>query len=98
MDYPITAGMALTVAGLGLAVAVFIQVMKPYIDALNINLYVNLIALVLAEAIAFAATFVLGLTAPQDLFTAGMVGLFGTAVAVLGYEVVKNLGGLVGRE
>jgi len=85
-----------TAAGIAVLVALVTQLLvKPAAKSLEgknyYNLLVNGISLVLGVVFALLAELALGSLEFASLFDAFLVGLQGTALAVFGYEGVKNI-------
>lgn len=85
-----------TAGGIAVFVALVTQLLvKPAAKSLEskryYNLLINGISLVLGIAAALLAELALGSLEFASLFDAFLVGLSGTALAVFGYEGVKNI-------
>ena len=93
--FPITAGAVFSVLGLAFVLAVLVQIVKLFVEDKRI---LNLVAIGAGVLIATIAMLVMTAFRPtaEECFTAGMIALFGIAIATLGYETFTNLAGLVG--
>lgn len=91
MDFPVTLATLLTVPGIAVLSAVVILWLNHYVPESK-KLYTNLIALVVCEALAFIAAFILYWPRPsaEVLFVTFLIGLFGTSLECYGYELIKN--------
>lgn len=95
-EFPVTIDMILTVGGLAFIVAAVIELAKPYIKKLGADLWVNLAAWALAEALAVVGTGLARGWAAEALYEAFVLGVLAALAATGGYEAVKNLGAFVG--
>lgn len=91
MDFPITLGALLTVPGIAILSAVVIFWLNNYIPE-DKKFYTNIIALLVCEALAFLACFIIYRWRPgaEALFVTFLIGLFGTSLECYGYEAIKN--------
>jgi len=92
LEFPITLARVLTIPGLAIIATVFILWLNKYMPE-RYKFFVNLLALVLCEIIAFVACFIVAQWHPtaESLFLTFLLGLFATTLQCFGYEMVKNL-------
>jgi 4-hydroxybenzoate polyprenyltransferase len=78
------------------AVAILVQILKPQLKDWR---WTNIASLGLSEVLAMLAALIEAGWRPDGalLFSGAMVGLFGAGLAVLGYETVVNILGLLGK-
>ncbi len=92
----------LTVGGVALFVALVIQLFKPslkkFADKDWYDLVINVVSVVLGIGGAVAAQAAVGSLEYASVFDAVLVGISGAAVAVFGYEGVKNAKAYLGSK
>lgn len=95
IEFPITAGAMLTIAGVAIFASLVGTWLKGYLGDWR---WTNLLVLALAIAGAVIAQCVVSSGWPPGaaLFTAVLIGFFGASLATYGYETIQNLLGKIG--
>ena len=95
IDFPITVGAFLTIAGSALFAGLVAQWLKAYLPDWR---YTNVLVLVLAVAAAEVAQCIASAWQPTgaSLFEAFLLGFFGASLATWGFETIANLLGKLG--